>query len=59
MRASIIHPDVQNLVIKTKNDEIVAKATLYVNREQGYGVVNTIEANVNLTEEEKHVYTKD
>lgn len=58
MRASIIHPDVQNLVIKTKNDEIVAKATLYVNREQGYGVVNTIEANVNLTEEEKHVVYK-
>lgn len=45
MRASIILPNVQNLVIRNKNCEIIAKATLYVNAPQGYGLINTIEIN--------------
>ncbi len=43
MRASIILPDVQNLVVRNKWGAIIAKATLYVNRNEGYGIVNTFE----------------
>lgn len=42
MKASIVHPDIQNLVVK-KNGEIVAKATTYVNKEEGYALLNTAE----------------
>lgn len=53
MRASIIHPDVQNLVIRNKKGEIVAKATLFINRKQGYGLVNTFEVENIFTNKEK------
>ena len=43
MRASIIHPNIQNLVIRNRNNEIVAKSTLFVNPNEGYGVFNNIE----------------
>lgn len=43
MRASIISPDYQNLVIRNEIGEIISKATIYVNRIQGYAVFNTIE----------------
>lgn len=41
MRASIIHPNVQNLVVKHGN-LIIAKATMYVNPQNGYAVINTV-----------------
>ncbi len=43
MHASIVHPDVQNIVIRNKNGRIVAKSTLYINREGQYGVCNNVE----------------
>lgn len=43
MKASILHPDCQNLVIRDEKGNIIAKSTLYVNREQGYGVFNNVE----------------
>lgn len=59
MKASILHPDCENIVIRRKSGEIVAKATLYINRKQGYGVVNTIESNDETTEKEKKdIYIK-
>jgi len=58
MRASILRPDVQNLVIK-KNGEIITKATIYVNKEEGYGLINSAECNNDLSMEEKdEVYAK-
>ena len=45
MKASILHPDCQNLVIKDKIGRIIAKSTLYINRKQGYGVFNNVEIN--------------
>lgn len=42
MRAGVVHSDVQNMVIKNKDGEIVAKATLYVNPKGHYGVFNTV-----------------
>lgn len=45
MKASILHPDCQNLVIKDETGRIIAKSTLYVNRKQGYGVFNNVEIN--------------
>ncbi|MBQ9853517.1 MAG: leucine-rich repeat domain-containing protein [Bacilli bacterium] len=47
MRASMILDNCQNLVIRNEKDEIIAKMTIYVNREQGYAVFNTAEINVN------------
>ena len=46
MRASMILDSCQNLVIRN-HGEIIAKMTIYVNREQGYAVFNTAEVNVN------------
>ena len=50
VKASILHPDCQNLVIKTREGKIVAKSTLYINRDQGYGVFNNVEVNENIEE---------
>lgn len=41
-RSSMINNDVQTMVIK-QYDKIIAKATIYVNKEKAYGVFNTIE----------------
>lgn len=46
MRASMISEDHQNLVIKNRFGEIVSKATIYVDRRQGYAVYNTIETKI-------------
>ena len=43
--SSIIAPDVQNLVIRNLNGEIIAKGTMYINKEEGYGVINDFELN--------------
>ena len=58
MRASMINNDVQNLVIKDPDGLIILKSTLYVNRQQGYGIFNTIEANDDLynDDEKKKIY---
>lgn len=45
MKASILHPDCQNLIIRDEKGRIVAKSTLYVNRKQGYGLFNNVEIN--------------
>ena len=58
MRASIVHPDVQNIVIRDKNGVIVAKSTLYVNRAEGYGVCNNVEVNNNVSDEDAELIYK-
>ena len=45
MRASILHPDCQNLIIRNDKGQVVAKSTLYINRKERYGVFNNIEIN--------------
>lgn len=52
VRASVLSPDVQNLIIK-QNGNIVAKSTLYVNRKLGYAVYNNIEVAKNVEERYK------
>ena len=39
----MIHPNVQNLVIRDASGEIIAKSTLYINPKEGYGVFNNVE----------------
>ncbi len=58
MRASIVHPDVQNIVIKNNKGEIIAKSTLYINRNERYGVCNNVEVNINVSEEDKELIYK-
>ena len=53
MHASIVHPDVQNLVIRDDKGEIIAKSTLYINREQGYGVFNNVEVDYDVRDYQK------
>ncbi|MGN1227672.1 MAG: hypothetical protein ACI4TX_03420 [Christensenellales bacterium] len=56
VRASILDENVQNLVIK-QNGNIVAKATIYVNRKSGYAVYNTLEvANNKLYIEKEEIF---
>jgi len=42
-KESIVNENVQNLVIRDKEGEIIAKATIYVNKEKGYAVFNDME----------------
>lgn len=44
-RTSIIAPDVQNLVIRDYEGNIISKGTMYVNEEAGYAVINDFELN--------------
>ena len=48
------------MVVKDINGEIIAFAILYVNREQGYALVNDVEVNKNFCEEVKikNIYSK-
>ena len=55
MYASIVHPDFQTLVIKNNKGEIIAKSTLYLNREQGYGVCNNVEVNEKMKKKDKEI----
>ena len=59
MHASIVHPNIQNLVIKNKNGEIVAKSTLFINKMGRYGICNNVEVRNGLSNEElDEVYQK-
>ena len=49
-RAMIIHPDMQPLVIRNIHGDIVAFGIVYVNREEGYAVINDIEVNRNYAD---------
>ncbi len=51
MRASMILNNCQNLVIRNVEGIIIAKMTIYVNRERGYAVFNTAEVNINYHSE--------
>ena len=53
LRSNFVDPNIQNLVIKSKNGEPVAKATAFVNREQGYVVFNTISVSNRVSEQQK------
>lgn len=44
-RATIVHPDLQSMVIRDKKDNIVAFGIIYVNRQKQYAVVNDVEVN--------------
>lgn len=52
VKASVIEPDVQTMVIK-KDGEIVAKSTIYISRENCYGVFNTIEVSDKMQRADK------
>ena len=45
MRGMIIHPDMQPLVIRDFDNNIVSFGIIYVNREERYAVVNDFEVN--------------
>ena len=57
MRASMILDCCQNLIIRYHR-EIIAKATIYVNREAGYAVFNNLEESLNFNSPEynKEIY---
>lgn len=44
-RAMIVDERLQPLVVRDKNGVIVASSILYINKEEGYGVINSIEIN--------------
>lgn len=44
-KATIIAPDVQNLVVRNSKGDIISKGTMYLNKERGYAVVNDFELN--------------
>lgn len=53
MRASIILDNCQNMVIRNEEGTIIAKSTIYVNREKGYAVFNNVESSMNYKEEKQ------
>lgn len=52
MRASMIHKSCQNLIIRDAEGKTISKSTVYVNREEGYGVFNNVETSLNYRNEE-------
>lgn len=58
MLASMVDDNVQNFVVRAPNDVIIAKGTLYVNRNKGYGIINTIEveSHINDVVKEEIIY---
>ena len=52
-RASIAAPDVQNLVIRDHEGNIISKGTMYVNEKAGYAVINDFELNRKYREHER------
>ena len=63
MRAMIIHPDLQPLVIRDveHDNKIIAFGIIYVNRKEGYAVVNSFETNSRLEnnyDKQKIIYKK-
>lgn len=52
VKATVINPNCQNLVINGENGEIIAKSTMYINKEQGYIVFNNVEINNNVVDKE-------
>jgi len=59
VKATIIHPDCQNMIIRDSDGRIVAKSTLYVNRKQGYAVFNNVEISKNISLDYKEeIYNK-
>ena len=58
MRASMILDTCQNLVIRNEVGEIIAKATIFINKQKGYGVFNTVETSFTYREQEdlKNIY---
>ena len=55
MKSSIVHPNMQNLVIKNVHGEIVAKSTLFINPHEQYGLFNTVEICKDVSEEDKKI----
>lgn len=53
MRASMILDNCQNLVIRNGFGEIIAKATLYINKVDGYGVFNNVEGSLSYSSEQE------
>lgn len=43
--ASVLAPDVQNLVVRDSEGNIISKGTVYVNEKEGYAVINDFELN--------------
>lgn len=43
MKAAIVHPNIQNLVIRDGSGKIIAKSTLFINPAKGYGIFNNVE----------------
>lgn len=50
--SSVTAHDVQNLVVRNSNGDIIAKGTMYLNKKKGYGVINDFEVNSNYRKHE-------
>ena len=59
--STIIAENVQNLVVRGVNGDIIGKGTLYVNEKEGYGVFNDFEINSQYKHRERRsgVYSGD
>ena len=51
-RATVIAPDVQNIVVRDNKGKIIAKGAMYVNQKYGYAVINDFEINDKFRKDE-------
>lgn len=54
-RASVIAPDVQNLVVRNSKGDIISKGTMYINKDRGYAVINDFELNGKYRDHEESI----
>jgi len=58
VHASIVHPNMQTMVVKS-GDDIIAKGTLFINPDERYGVVNSFQVADRVSSDKYHeVYKK-
>lgn len=44
-KASVMSPNVQNLIVRDLKGNIISKGTMYINKDKGYAVINDFELN--------------
>lgn len=52
-QSSIVSPDVQNLLVRDNQGNIISKGTMYLNKKDGYAVINDFELNEKFRHNEK------
>lgn len=52
--SSIVDPNIQNIIVRNSKGEMISKGTMYLNKQEGYGVINEFELNEKYKNHDKN-----